>query len=452
MYSESTRSSHRQAKEVHVFTSAALNYLPKVRTLFSSIRRHHPDWKLHFLVADEVNLEEGNDPQPQPDQASRPEAATLDLSQEPFDSAVSVRDLGIPDWQAWSFCHSLTELATAIKPFMLEGLLAASQPNDIVFYFDPDIVIFSPLDDLCRSLDRASIVLTPHQVTAEEGLAAIIDNEIGSLKHGVYNLGFIGVRNCDQGKKFASWWAKRCYFFCRDDIANGLFTDQRWIDLVPGMFAEVEILRNKRFNVATWNITTRALSQDEHGLFFIEDQPLGFYHFTGFDSGSHRIMAAKNGEDNQSLENLIRWYENQLSVFSKDLGKAPAWSFNCFSNGEAIVKEQRELYRFRGDLQKAFPDPYEQDGYLKWWRNRGADDYAAYKLRRSQPHFYITPGFLGSYANGYSPTRLVDLLQRIRRLPRSAAPSVKHGLRLGRQVVLPGLLQKWRRKLSRIIG
>ena len=41
-------------QQVHVYTSAALNYLPKVRTLFSSLRRHHPEWKLHLLVADEI--------------------------------------------------------------------------------------------------------------------------------------------------------------------------------------------------------------------------------------------------------------------------------------------------------------------------------------------------------------------------------------------------------------
>lgn len=440
-----------QGGEVHVFTSAALNYLPKVRTLFSSIRHHHPDWKLHFLVADEVNLATTDDPMAV-QSIDHAEAATLDLSQEPFDTAVRLRDLAIPDWQAWCFCHTLTEVATAIKPFMLQCLLAATQENDKVFYFDPDIAVFSRLDDLCRSLDHAAIVLTPHQITPEDGLAAIIDNEICSLKHGTYNLGFIGVRNCESGIKFAAWWAKRCYFFCRDDISNGLFTDQRWIDLVPSLFDEVQILRNKRFNVATWNITTRDLSQDDKGKFLIDDQNLGFYHFTAFDSGSHRIMAAKNGGNNHALENLIRWYEKQLSNFKQDQFKSSTWQFSCFSNGEPILKEQRELYRFRRDLQKAFPDPYALDGYLKWWQARGSEDYAAYALRRTQPHFYLTPGFVGANAYGYAPTRLADLFRRIRHMPRSAAPSIQHGMRLGWQVVLPNILQKLKRRWSRLVG
>ena len=51
---------------IHVFTSAAFNYIPKVRMLFQSLRQHHPEWRLHLALADE----------PRPG---------VDLSREPFD-------------------------------------------------------------------------------------------------------------------------------------------------------------------------------------------------------------------------------------------------------------------------------------------------------------------------------------------------------------------------------
>jgi hypothetical protein len=66
-------------------------------------------------------------------------------------------------------------------------------------------------------LDQQSIVLTPHQIKPEKELSAIIDNEICSLKHGIFNLGFIGVSSSKTGKAFAKWWAERIYYFCRDD-------------------------------------------------------------------------------------------------------------------------------------------------------------------------------------------------------------------------------------------
>ena len=40
--------------QVHVFTSAAFNYIPKVRMLFNSLREHHPEWRLHLALADEL--------------------------------------------------------------------------------------------------------------------------------------------------------------------------------------------------------------------------------------------------------------------------------------------------------------------------------------------------------------------------------------------------------------
>ena len=47
---------------VHVFTTAARNYLGKVRTLAHSIKTYHPEFKFHFVVADRaptsIRLEE----------------------------------------------------------------------------------------------------------------------------------------------------------------------------------------------------------------------------------------------------------------------------------------------------------------------------------------------------------------------------------------------------------
>ena len=34
-----------------VFTSAAINYLPKVRKLCASIRQHHPEWEIVLALA-----------------------------------------------------------------------------------------------------------------------------------------------------------------------------------------------------------------------------------------------------------------------------------------------------------------------------------------------------------------------------------------------------------------
>lgn len=370
-------------QQVHVFTSAALNYIPKARMLFQSLREHHPEWKLHLALADQLP----------PD---------LDLSNEQFDTVVPLSELEIPSWRGWAFCHTIVELATAIKPFMLMHLL--KQPGATkVIYLDPDIVVFSKLDDIIDALDESNIVLTPHQTIPEQALSAVIDNEICSLKHGVYNLGFVAVAANEVGQSFANWWGKRIYHFCRADIPNGLFTDQRWIDLVPAFFYGVAIMRSSRHNVATWNITTRSLTHDARGNYLVDGQPLGFYHFTGFDSGAHKVMALKNANGNESVQRLIDWYAAKTGYLSEDSLSKTTWAYGYFSNGVAIDKCQRIVYRERADLQRAFPDPFDASGYLAWWNRQGRIEFPAFfdeehkeaalrKLSSSLSPGFVAPG------------------------------------------------------------
>ena len=342
-------------KKVHVFTSAALNYIPKARVLFDSVREHHPDWVLHLALADELRGE-------------------IDLSREPFDHLITLDALEIPHCRAWAFTHAIVELATAIKGFALQKLLRRPDCGHVI-YLDPDIVVFSRLDDILAALREVSILLIPHQTDPEESVEGILDNEISSLKHGVYNLGFLGVSPTAEGLRFADWWARRLYHFCRADICNGLFTDQRWIDLVPAFFDDVGISKSTRHDVATWNLTTRRLSGDFNGGFFVDGMPLGFYHFTGFDKGDHHIMAAKNAAGNKSVELLMRWYADKIADLGKDPLCRTPWFFGVFSNGEPITPAQRLVYRERVDLQSAFADPFDASGYLKWWNSQGRREF-----------------------------------------------------------------------------
>ncbi len=373
-------------KQVHVFTSLALNYLPKGRVLFRSLRNYHPEFFLHLGLADD-------------------EHGLIDVRSEPFDNVIPLSSLDIPSWRGWAFCHNIVELATAIKPFVLQKLLKGEDCSKVL-YLDPDIVVFSRLDDILTALDETNILLTPHQTTPESSLEAVIDNEICSLKHGVYNLGFIGVSANTEGLRFAEWWAKRVYHFCRAEIYHGLFTDQRWIDLVPAFFDGVGIVRSTRHNVATWNLTTRKLTGSVSDGFQVDGKPLGFYHFTGFDKGEHEYMATKVCGRNASLKALIKWYINDVIQFSKDPLAQTKWAFGYFSTGEPISIAQRFVYRERPDLQLMFRDPFNNStktSFLKWWQQNGKLQYpdmfdtktadsAIDQIRRLlTPGFRITP-------------------------------------------------------------
>lgn len=337
---------------IHAFTSAAANYLPKVRLLRESLQKHHPEIRFHWLLADAV-----------------PDGIKDEI--EELDSILTLETLGLSDEFGWLFQHNLIELSTALKP------LAFSRLSDLpdcqsVLYFDPDMVVFSQLGDLLDHFQHASILLTPHQVTPDHEPSAIVDNEIGSLRHGIFNLGFLGLRNDKISHEFVDWWANRLRFFCLEAYQQGVWVDQRWIDHVPVFFDRVQILRNPRFNVAAWNISQRRMEGTLADGITIEGQPLGFYHFSGYDSGAHKIMAAKYARRGRSIKSLLRWYDRRLAE-RPDSAETP-WAFGSYSDGTRIPYAHRFIYRMRQDLQAEYPNPFQVTGesksYLDWatWR------------------------------------------------------------------------------------
>jgi hypothetical protein len=355
---------------LHVFTSAAVNYLPKVRMLCHSIRRYHPEAVIHLALADE-----------------RPQ--WLRTEDEPFDSILGIERLGIPDYRNWTFTHSIVELSTAIKPFALKHLLQLPDCGRVL-YFDPDMVLFSRVDDILATLETSNLALTPHQTKPEQTLDAILDNEVASLKYGIFNLGFIGVRNTAEGRRFADWWAERTYHLCRAEVENGLFTDQKWVNFAPVFFDGVAIVKSSRHNVATWNLTTRRMTGSFETGFEVDGEPLGFYHFTGFDSGAHRIMAIKNASASPAVQQLIAWYEGEIAIADRDPVSEWPWAFGHFSDGTPIEPVHRWFYRENRDLQRTFPDPYDAGAdrltYLGWCNSEGKLRHPdAFLGRRARP-------------------------------------------------------------------
>lgn len=340
---------------VRCYTSVTNNYIPKARLLAKTVKKFHPDWEF-FLVNSEP-LFEG-----------------FDLENEPFDKVLLLEDFYIDNLEGWLFKHRVVEICTAVKGPTAAKLLEMPDTEKVV-YLDPDIAVFNSLSYLIELLDQYAIVLTPHQLTPESTREAVIDNEICSLKHGIYNLGFVALSKKEQGIAFANWWRDRLLNFCYDDIPNGLFTDQRWVDLAPAFFDDLHILRDPGYNVASWNLSNRQMSLNKDGQIVINnDYPLRFYHFTGYDSGAGTIMTEKYTDENSVVHDIWRWYGEALEVEGQEQLGRLKWKYSNFENGEKIEVPMRMLYRHRKDLQKYFPDPFatfgKGSGFLGWYLDK----------------------------------------------------------------------------------
>jgi hypothetical protein len=330
---------------IHYFTSITANYLPKARILARSIRRHDSEGVIHLVLCDVP-----------------PEG--FDLGAEPFDHLSLIGDLGIPDLDRWLFKHDVVELCTAAKGPALWKILDQHRA-DQAFYFDPDIVVLDDLAALHAHLERTDVVLTPHLVGPERTEEGVIDNEISVLRHGTYNLGFLGVRRTPTGMEFARWWRDRLLAHCYADIPAGLFTDQRWCDLAPGLFEGVTILRDKRYNVATWNLSHRRIDKGREGRLEVDGIPLSFFHFSGFDSGAQLDNLRKHAPLGSPLFELHDWYVREMDREGQEQLGEKEHAYARYRDGAPIPARHRRAYRRRPDLQARFPDPFS--GELARW-------------------------------------------------------------------------------------
>lgn len=346
---------------MHFFTSINLNYLPKARVLAKSVKRNCKDSWFTLVLSDKL-----------PDE--------FDLSSEPFDEVWLITELGLPveNINLWIFKHTVVELCTAVKGQALLKALNSSRSDKIV-YLDPDTVVFDDLSALDDLMDEHDIIITPH-ITRPLNNKDYIDNiEINSiLAHGVYNLGFLAVKKSEEGINFATWWRDRLMEYCIDDVSSGLFTDQKWIDMAPALF-NVHILKNTAFNVAAWNVMQRNISSN-NDKYYVDGYPLQFYHFTGFDSGAHMMCVNSYAPGNESLFNLLRWYNDEQKQGNENIYAKAVSIYNVYSNNEAVTPSQRYLLRIRKDLHEKFKEqnPYNVTGddkcYYTWYKNEFTDN------------------------------------------------------------------------------
>lgn len=309
--------------------------------LGETLRRYQPNWHLTLCLSDE-----------------EPPGFSFDAATEPFDAVVRIQDLGIPDLRRWIFEHDVVELCTAVKGQMLCRLLDEGAQK--VVYLDPDIAVFNSLEDVAALLDDYNVVLTPHQLEPDETTSAIIDNEIGSLKAGIYNLGFIAVSGTEEGKRFARWWRDRLLQFCFDEIGMGLFTDQRWCDHVPAFFEGVHILRDPGYNVASWNLSRRNISITEDGQLLVNKRPLRFFHFTKVTWVGEAMLERYAGDRIEVFE-LLYWYRRRLAANAVRGLPERWWAYDKYNSGVSIPRSHRRAFRDSRELRRRAPDPFAAD-------------------------------------------------------------------------------------------
>jgi glycosyltransferase involved in cell wall biosynthesis len=321
-----------------IFTICSNNYLPAARTFFDSARLHHPEADLFLCLADRMIDMEGL-----------------------YDSSwtvVQADSLSISDFRSFAFRYDIMELNTAVKPFMFRYLFDELE-YDGVLYFDPDIEIFRPLQHVISRLRKgASFVLTPHLCSPSE--STIEPNDLTIMQAGIYNLGFLAVRRGTESRAIIDWWARRLRFLCVNAQAQGIFVDQKFVDLVPGFAPHAHVCHDTTVNVAYWNLRQRLLEHDEGG-YTVDGERLTFFHYSGFDPRQPEHLSKHDTAFTEfmspAIADLIEGYAGRLIANGHGSVPAGTYAYGHFTSGTAIHPLVREMFR---DWHKAWPDdPFE---------------------------------------------------------------------------------------------
>ncbi|MGZ4779147.1 MAG: FkbM family methyltransferase, partial [Thermoanaerobaculia bacterium] len=347
--------------DFRVFTICARNYIAYARVLAESLNRFHRGVRLAVLLLDD-------------------EDCSVTSADQNFDI---IRPAELPfsddhEFHRMAIIYDVTELATAVKPWVFQYLFDAGA--ETALYLDPDIQVFGSLGDLESQAREHGLVLTPHTLKPlpRDGK---IPGERELLLAGTYNLGFLGL-GAKAAKTFLPWWSERLRRDCRNAVDLGYFVDQRWIDFVPSYF-DYFIVRDPGYNVAYWNLPTRTVAEDGN-RYTVDDSPLRFFHFSGFSPERPHLLSKHQGtsprillSDHPALAKLCSGYAEGLLSNGFQQWSKVQYAFDQMPNGLRIDGRMRRLYRDAlldqesNGTEAVLPDPFTVEGardFLDWLR------------------------------------------------------------------------------------
>ena len=341
------------------FTICAKNYIGLAQVLEKALKKYNPNVEFYIFVADEITAKD----------------SLNDLTE----NILITRDVvGFSDekWNQMSFKYDLTEFCTAIKPSCFKYIFDNFEPNNCV-YLDPDILVFNNFNSVFKSLEKHSIILTPHITTIEVDYTGDLP-ESGLLYTGLFNLGFLALKNDESAFKMLNWWEKRLEDRCFQNKMESLFTDQKWMDFLPSLFpTQLLISFDLGLNMAPWNFYEREIVVKD-GSYYVINRitqnsnslvPLTFVHFSGFDYSSLIEDKVLQGNINalkiySDIEIIFNDYSKALKESTFLNFKKLSYSYGFFSDNIVVSKTYRKLFRRMYEDGQINSNPFDANGYF----------------------------------------------------------------------------------------
>ena len=330
------------------FTICTYSYVGIANALKNSFLEYNSDYDFVIVLADWYDKADGNN----------------------LISCKQVMAVSDEKFAEMAFKYNIAEFCTSIKPHAFSYFFG--KQYDLAVYLDPDILFYSKLGEV-RAEEKYSVYLTPH-ITK---MMPSIENEWKQesfLKYGIFNCGFVALRNDETGKKISNWWSEILKDKAFSDEYDGLYTDQKWMDIIFSFIdiRQIKIISDIGYDVAPWNYSERKILNDQNEIIVVdreneqERKLLCFVHYSAYN---YKKLAA--GETYVEPSNANHAYEDSYilsKIYSEKLLESDALSkldikyeYGTFDNDQPISPFVRRVYRAFVSQGKHFDNPFRTD-------------------------------------------------------------------------------------------
>lgn len=307
-------------------------------------------------------------------------------------------ELDLPGGRRFLFKYEAFELCCALKPYAINYVMQRYAISHLA-YLDADILV---MKDFWKDLELAwtthSILLTPHLTRLPSNTSAEFQRSL--VQHGAYNGGFIALKGGNETNQFLDCWANLLADGCTFDPMNNTYVDQRWLDLLVPSCESVGVLRDSGLNVAYWNLHERKLTVDSQGEWAVNDQPVKFFHFSGFD---RTCLTTKVKCLDAVAIVLARYYGDLLEQAGDEKFSAQPYGWDYYVDGTPILLAHRDLILARLPEFADVTDPFDLPQIPDKWQAVEQLASILSPVRLAQRY--------------HNPAKAEDLLQRLHRHP-----------------------------------
>lgn len=278
-----------------LYTVCSANHLAHCKTMVDSFAQYNPAYTILVFLIDKIEGRfDGNFLAPH--------------------QLIEIESLAVNGFAAMAAQYSVIELNCAMKPFVAQYIFEKEQPDTLI-YIDSDTLIFNSFATVEAALEQYNILITPH-FTQPYPDTDKLPHERDILRSGIYNAGFLAMKNSADTHSFLQWWATHAKHECYYNFAEGMGVDQIWLNLVPLLFNNVGIFKHPGANIAYWNLHERQLTKQNETLVVNEQFPVLFLHISGYQFNQPEVLSRHQNRYTANqlplLKELLQQYSNAV--------------------------------------------------------------------------------------------------------------------------------------------